>query len=71
MWQVNGYTSMQNFIVTILKKNPAYDERAGITYRETAKDKATAIRRVRHEATMDGHIGQGQGCYSITATVTE
>lgn len=58
---------MKTYKVTITKAQPAHDERGGISYEFEAKDKAQAIRHGRRQATDDGHVGQGQGRYSVAA----
>lgn len=63
--------TMNEYRVTIFKKFPAHDEMGGITYTTTAKNKSQAIRFIRREASDDGHIGMGQGRYTIRAEEVE
>ncbi len=61
----------KQYQVTIKKQHPAHDERDGLVYDDvSAKDKAQAIRFIRRQAEGDGHIGSGQGRYTITAIET-
>lgn len=57
----------KKYTVTINKQSPSYDEKNGISYDIEAKTKTDAIRYARRQATDDGHVGTGQGKYSISA----
>lgn len=56
------------YVVSIFKRFPAHNERNGFRYIVTATAKRKAIAEGRRQATNDGHVGFGQGRYSISAT---
>lgn len=64
-------TAQKEYSVTIIKRHPTRGEEGGLKYTTTAKNRAQAIRYIRRQATDDGHIGQGQGRYTIFATEIE
>lgn len=49
------------FLVTLRFQYPAWDEKDGIVYRISAKDRAQAIRYARRQASDDGHTS-GMAC---------
>lgn len=55
------------FTVTVKKQFPAWDEVNGIVYCVDARNKAEATKDVRRKAVNDGHVGFGQGRYTVSA----
>jgi hypothetical protein len=64
--------AFKSYTVTIRKPVEAWDEARGITYTHVrATSKREAIESTRRKATNDGHIGYGQGRYTISAEEVE
>jgi hypothetical protein len=60
-------TTERQYRVTIRKRHPAWDETNGIVYTVNATGKSRAIRDARRMAEDGGHVGSGQGHYTMTA----
>lgn len=52
-----AYGDFSEYIVTMRFQYPAWDEKAGITYRVSARSKREANAKARRQAENDGHAG--------------
>lgn len=62
---------MKTYKVTCKLQYPAWDEKDGFTVEVAAKSKSDAIKSARSELEYRGHIGCGQGRYTMTAVEAE
>ena len=62
-------TEPRTYRVTLRFQYPAWDEKDGITYTQTATSKSQAIRYTRRDAQDDGHLpAHGKGRATLIAT---
>lgn len=71
MEHINAATEYKAYTVTMKFRHPAWDEKDGIKFETTGKNKADAIRSARFEAREAGHLcGLSATDYSFSAIET-